>query len=201
MIKNAYFIVGPHGVGKTYAINELRKVIDLVHVDTGPIIRGIHRLSNSGLPLGKWIEKGEQAFGKDFSNYILCEEISKIIKDNHDEEIFITGNRTVAGINYIIDYFKIENPVIIYLDSPFYNLKENYDAREGDNNTAYNFDEIIRKELSSGLGALKEYVKEHPEFAMYIYREHNEDISPCDIYKASKQLKSSAQKQKVKEKK
>lgn len=36
---------------------------------------------------------------------------------------------------------------------------------------------------------------------MYIYREHNEDISPCDIYKASKQLKSSAQKQKVKEKK
>lgn len=38
------FIVGPHGVGKTYVVSNIKKVTDVQHIDLGPLIREAHKV-------------------------------------------------------------------------------------------------------------------------------------------------------------
>ena len=193
MLENVYFIVGPHGVGKTYFINEVRKERELLHLDTGPIIRDVHSRSKSSLPFGEWMKYGETCFGKDFSNIVLLKRMEQLLLENNynGQDLFITGNRTIAGINYMIEHLNISNPVIIYLDSSFENLKNNYETREQLSLSDKQFAEVINEEKKRGLADLKKYVLDNPDKCLYVYRENNEDVISDELIKKIRGFKNS----------
>ena len=72
-MKNVFFIVGPHGVGKTYVVSNIKKVTDVQHIDLGPLIREAHKVFAPGITFQEWIEKGEKQYGKNFTDIILKE--------------------------------------------------------------------------------------------------------------------------------
>lgn len=182
-MENVYFIVGPHGVGKTYLVNEIRKINeDVIHVDTGPLIREIHASSKSTLSLKEWVVQGENLFGVHFTDMMLSERIKHIVRDNYDKFIIITGNRSIEGIKFIVERFKIKQPSIIFLDAPFYILKNNYEEREKKGLSNIEFGNLIEDENRQGLQTLKNYVFENEEYCHYFYRESNSDITNEEIY-------------------
>ena len=67
-MKNVFFIVGPHGVGKTYVVSNIKKVTDVQHIDLGPLIREAHKVFAPGITFQEWIEKGEKQYGKNFTD-------------------------------------------------------------------------------------------------------------------------------------
>ncbi len=182
-MENVYFIVGPHGVGKTYLVNEIRKMNeDIIHVDTGPLIREIHASSKSSLSLREWVIQGENLFGDHFTDMMLAERIKYIVKDHYDSFIIITGNRSIEGIKYLVERFQIKQPSIIFLDAPFYSLKYNYEERERKGLNNIEFGDLIEDENRQGLRNLKNYVLDNEECCHYFYRENNNDITNEEIY-------------------
>lgn len=62
-----------------HTTNEIKEGMDILHFDLGPIIRRLHQESDPTIPLKDWIINGEQKYGSDFSNMVLCEELEKHI--------------------------------------------------------------------------------------------------------------------------
>ena len=79
-MKNVFFIVGPHGVGKTYVVSNIKKVTDVQHIDLGPLIREAHKVFAPGITFQEWIEKGEKQYGKNFTDIYNYRNSSYFIK-------------------------------------------------------------------------------------------------------------------------
>lgn len=79
-MENVFFIVGPHGVGKTYLVKEIKKGIDVLHIDLGPLIRKTHQVFSPNISLEQWIKEGEEKYGKNFTDIILCKHIERLTK-------------------------------------------------------------------------------------------------------------------------
>jgi len=183
--KNVYFIVGHHGIGKTFLIEQLSERFNLTHIDTGPLIRRVHKDQTNGrnIDIGEWVKLGESKYGKDFTNMIICKSIESTINNSENSLIFITGNRSLAGINYISRYFSFSSkPKIIYIDAPFRLLKENYVKREKKSLTNEEFKKILDKEVDSGLNDIRNYVLSNLDTCIYYYKEEN-DIYLYDTLK------------------
>lgn len=118
---NIYFVVGHRGVGKTFLLNRLSENLELIHIDTGPLMREAHiKDTNNETDIENWVKCGEDQFGANFTNYILCKEIDEKISETDDCPIFITGNRSLKGIEYIANHLEIADQIkIIYLDGSF----------------------------------------------------------------------------------
>lgn len=157
-MNNVFFIVGPHGVGKTYTVNSIKKVINVKHLDLGPLIRQAHQIFSPNTTMKEWIKEGEEKYGKNFTDIILCKQLQRSITDN-DEKIIITGSRSLEGIRFIENYFSIKNSQIIYLYSSFEKLKSNYEHREGVELTNEKFEKILQEDNKMGLQNLEEYAK------------------------------------------
>ena len=180
-MNNMYFIAGHHGVGKTFLVNELKKEIDLTHFDTGPMIRALYAKSNTDVSFKSWILAGEEKYGLDFTNQIICQEMKHNLK-NDTPNIVITGNRSLEGIMYISKYFFITLPSIIYLESPFDLLKTNYEARERIKLTDLEFEKKFLEEIKSGLYNIRDYVIEHQDTCLFVHKLNNDDKT-VDIVK------------------
>lgn len=179
MLKKIIFLAGPHGVGKTYTTNEIKKGMNILHFDLGPIIRSLHQRNAPDMKLRDWITVGEQRYGSDFSNAILCKEIERSLPENSSMAL-ITGSRSLEGMRYIINYFAIKNPVVIYLDANPSLLKQNYENREHCNVSDETFNGLLLDEQKMGLFKLREYVLTHPPNTFYVI---NQDNSPNAIKK------------------
>lgn len=160
-MKNVFFLVGPHGVGKTYTVTKLKELEQVEHIDLGPLIRQAHQVFAPNKTLGEWIEEGESKYGKNFTDIILCKQIERITKGKEAETTIITGSRSLNGIQYICNRFSIENSPIIYITAPFEQLKSNYERREKKNLTPNQFYQILQAEKEMGLEALEEYAKQN----------------------------------------
>lgn len=158
-MKNVFFIAGPHGSGKTYTVNQIKENMNLLHIDLGPLIREAHKKFSPDSSLDEWIKDGEKKYGKNFTNIILCKQIDRITKNSKQDLTVITGSRSLKGIKYIVDYFSINDPNIIYISAPFSQLKENYEKREGKILTQEKFEEILQDERKMGLNQIEEYSK------------------------------------------
>lgn len=76
--------------------------------------------TNNETDIENWVKCGEDQFGANFTNYILCKEIDEKISETDDCPIFITGNRSLKGIEYIANHLEIADQIkIIYLDGSF----------------------------------------------------------------------------------
>ena len=109
-MKNVFFIVGPHGVGKTYVVSNIKKVTDVQHIDLGPLIREAHKVFAPGITFQEWIEKGEKQYGKNFTDIILCKQIERLTGGEEKGITIITGSRSLEGIKFITDRFHIDRP-------------------------------------------------------------------------------------------
>ena len=167
------FVTGHHGVGKTHLVNSLKSEFDIQHFDTGPIIRELFSRSDCS-SIEKWTEVGEEQYGKDFTNQVLCEEMA-IRGIDYSRSIVITGNRSLNGIKYNSTYFGVSSPNIIYLDASFALLKQNYEAREKISLSSIEFARILDKEIAQGLNQLKGYVLDNKDDCLYNYKHGNED--------------------------
>lgn len=156
-MENVLFIVGPHGVGKTYIVNKIKEVTDVVHIDLGPLLREAHQVFAPYILFEEWIEKGELKYGKNFTDIILCKQIERLTKGKKCKMTIITGSRSLNGVKYISTRFKIEEPKVIYIDAPFAQLKQNYQKRENCSLTNIEFETLLQKDRKIGLDSLKEY--------------------------------------------
>lgn len=171
-MKNVFFIVGPHGVGKTYIVNNIKQIMNVKHLDLGPLIRQAHQVFAPNTTLKEWIQEGEKKYGKNFTDIILCKQIQRLINDNDDNVIF-TGSRSLEGIKFIEKYFSIKNPQIIYINGPFEQLKNNYEQREGKKITDEQFKIILQEEKEMGLQNLEEYAKKD---CIYLENDNTENF-------------------------
>lgn len=173
---NVYFIVGHHGIGKTYLLNQLSKSFKLLHIDTGPQIRSIYTKQTEGkISIGEWVSIGEELAGEDFTNIVLCQEIEESIRNINDCPIFITGNRSLDGIEYISKYFGFTGKAkIIYLDASFDLLKDNYETREKKDLSDGEFRVLLDKEIQAGLNDVRDYTISNLETCIYHYKKTND---------------------------
>lgn len=156
-MENVFFIVGPHGAGKTYIVNKIREATQIVHIDLGPLLREAHQVFEPNISFAKWIEEGEAKYGKNFTDIILCKQIERLTKGKESKKTIITGSRSLNGLQYISTKFKIEEPKVIYIDAPFEQLKQNYEKREKGSLTNAEFEALLQKDRNIGLDTLKEY--------------------------------------------
>lgn len=172
---NVYFIVGHHGIGKTYLLDELKKKFEILHIDTGPLIRKIYQEQTNGkITIAEWVKIKEAEYNNDFTNMVLCQYMEDDITNTNSIPIFITGNRSMDGIRYIANYFGFDGRIkIIYLDAPFTLLKTNYIGREKINITDEEFRKILDKEIQSGINNVKEYVLNNLDACWYCYKKDN----------------------------
>ena len=190
-----YFIVGPSGVGKTYFSKLVQEIYGLPIYDTGPILRKIHTESKTNKSFYEWVVQNEKIYGDNFAISIICENIKD--KFNPNEPSIIIGNRCLEGINYIIDYFKLTNYCIIYLDASYKCLKSNYEKRENINLS----DEIFKQKIDGGnkmgLTILKQFVLDNLNNNCYYYfKESNENLNYINIFKEISKLKNLTRKKK-----
>ena len=87
----------------------------------------------------------------------------------------IIGNRSLAGIDYIIDYFGITNYKICYIDGDYDLFCSNYNIREGLNLSREEFNKFIELENSMGIKDIEDFVKGNPDFGLYFYKKNNDD--------------------------
>lgn len=172
-MKNVFFIVGPHGVGKTYVVSNIKKVTDVQHIDLGPLIREAHKVFAPGITFQEWIEKGEKQYGKNFTDIILCKQIERLTGGEEKGITIITGSRSLEGIKFITDRFHIDRPRIMYITAPFEQLKSNYERREKLDLTDEQFRMILQAEKDMGLGRLEEYARQH---CLYLQNDNTDNF-------------------------
>lgn len=158
-MKNVFFLVGPHGVGKTYIASRMKELDSVTHIDLGPLIRQAHNVFSPDTSLGEWVEEGEKKYGPNFTDIILCKQIERVSKGKNENSTLITGSRSLGGIKFIADRFAIPSPQIIYITAPFTQLKSNYEQREKLHLSDEQFRSILQEEKDMGLEGLEEYAK------------------------------------------
>ena len=180
MLKKIIFIVGPHGVGKTYVTTQIRKELKALHLDLGPIIRRVHQEEEPQKTLLDWLHQGEEIYGSNFSDIVLCREINDAIRNHSEQVMLITGSRSIPGVEYILNTFSIKNYALIYLDAPKSLLKSNYEKRENIRLSHKEFEGILEAENKMGLKDLKRYISQNSLNSFYII---NKDNSPLLLKK------------------
>lgn len=170
-----FFVVGPSGVGKTFFAKKIGQKYNVSFFDTGPILRQYYSQQKVSVSFSEWIRSNENEYGDNFAISCICKSIQKTYRDN--SIIIITGNRCIDGINYMIDFFKIQKHFIIYLDANYKCIKGNIEKRENVKLNIEEFNSIINGDFSMGLGDLKQFVLSNPSKCFYIYKENNYDFN------------------------
>lgn len=177
-MKNVLFLVGPHASGKTYSTRELinrKELQDTIMIDTGPIMRKLHKESSPNTTIDMWVESLEKQHGKNITSKLISQEIGRIFAKTECNNCILIGFRSLKGIIYTIEELNIDNYNILYVDASFELLYKNYISREEKNITKPEFDVYIQDELNSGLGVLKNIALNNNQLIDYYYRESNED--------------------------
>lgn len=146
------FIVGPHGAGKTEVI---KSALDnkFAVIDTGPILRDIHRQERPDVNFKEWIELGERLRGSNFANEVLAVAIRSITKAiDHPSGIVVIGNRSVQGIDFLKQRLNPSDSRIVYVQAPKGILYIRFKDRERRKDmTLKEFDAILQEEMQMGL--------------------------------------------------
>ena len=173
------FLVGPHASGKTYSTKEVIKKMNLQNVkiiDTGPIMRGLHKESAPDKTIDSWIDELEKQHGKGITSELICNEIKKRIdKMNNDDYAIVIGFRTVDGLKHTIESLGLTDYNILYVEASFDLLYQNYCSREGNKKTREEFAKYLEEELQSGLGLLRTFALDNNSRIDYFYRTSNND--------------------------
>lgn len=168
-------MVGPHASGKTYSSREyIAKNKNIGMIDTGPIMRRIHKEMDPDISMGDWVKKLEVQYGKDITSQLISNEIGKIMSNDECDKFILIGFRTLEGIAFTIQHLNIEDFSILYVDATQELLYQNYLAREKKNISFEDFKNYLQNELNSGLTKLRKMAL-NGEMIDYYYRFSNDD--------------------------
>lgn len=162
------FLVGCHATGKSEIAKILNEEFNILHIETSEIVRNYKKSSYPGSSMNEWVNYINYSFGENYIDQILVDSIETKINLDYEnslsEEILITGNRSVSGVNYISQNLKSTfreitfNNIIIEVFSDeeiLYNRFKLRNREVGDNNIAYDeFLKIIKNEKESGINNL-----------------------------------------------
>ena len=186
------FLVGPHACGKTYSSTKYVEARDDVKmIDTGPIMRKLHKDNAHGISMGDWIKKLEFEYGKDITSKLILNEIEKVIINSNCNNFIIIGFRSIEGIFYVIEHLNLTDYEILYIDAPNELLYENFLKREREKISFREFKDYLDKELDSGLGKIKNEALLGSALVDYYYRNSNNDSFEykIDNYFKNKRIK------------
>lgn len=172
------FIVGPHASGKTFSTSQYiaeNNMRDVLSIDTGPIMRDLHKQSCNTNPIDKWVLDLEKEFGNNITSVLITNEIKKRIVESKKEKVALIGIRTIDTIKFVISRLDITDFNILYVDADVNLLYCNYLKREKKDISFAEFIEYLDKEQKSGLSALKELAKQKKIGFNYFYKITNDD--------------------------
>lgn len=174
-MEKVLFLVGPHASGKTYSSREyIEKNKNVKMIDTGPIMRELHKKNNPDITIGEWVKNLETRYGENITSQLISNEIAKIMYNNPDNKFILIGFRTLEGIEFTIKDLNIENFSILYVDGSPKLLYKNYLKRENKNISFEKFEEYLQDELNNGLLKLRDIALNY-DIVDYYYRFSNND--------------------------
>ncbi len=177
-MKNILFLVGPHASGKTFSTKELIKnheLVDTIMIDTGPIMRAIHKKDSPETSIDKWVSNIEKKYGKDATSKLITHEIEQILDSTSANNCILIGFRSLKGILYTIENLKLDSYSILYVDAPFELLYKNFMSRGEKEMSRTAFSAYLQEELATGLGVMKNMALNNSNLIDYYYRESNDD--------------------------
>ena len=186
------FLVGPHACGKNYSSTKyVEKRDDVEMIDTGPIMRKLHKDNAPEISMGDWIKKIEFEYGKDITSKLILNEIEKVIINSNCNNFIIIGFRSIEGIFYVIEHLNLTDYGILYIDAPDELLYENFLKREKKEISFREFKDYLVEEFNSGLRKIKDEALLEDALVDYYYRNSNSDIFECKIdnYFTNKKVK------------
>ena len=186
------FLVGPHACGKTYSSTKyVEKRDDVEMIDTGPIMRKLHKDNAPEISMVDWVKKIEFEYGKDITSKLILNEIEKVIINSNCNNFIIIGFRSIEGIFYVIEHLNLTDYGILYIDAPDELLYENFLKREKKEISFREFKDYLVEEFNSGLRKIKDEALLEDALVDYYYRNSNSDIFECKIdnYFTNKKVK------------
>jgi len=145
------FIVGHHNSGKS-TIATLLKKYGFLHVETGDIIREIHKEQDPEREFSEWISE-MNVKESDFLNNAILKKVNanleQIKKNPFLQDIVVTGNRQVEGIEFLCENVTEPNSnIVIYMET---NTEELYNRQLQRNDRiidALTFEKFINEYLA-----------------------------------------------------
>lgn len=198
-MRKVLFLVGPHASGKTYSSREyIAKKENIGMIDTGPIMRKIHKEMSLDTSMEDWVKKLEVQYGKNITSQLISNEICKIMSNDQCDKFILIGFRTLEGIAFTIQYLNIEDFSILYVDATQELLYQNYLAREKKNISFEDFKNYLQNELNSGLSKLREMAQKGNMMDYYCRFSNNDRfeekidsyLTGCEIKKLRKDPKN-----------
>ncbi len=154
------FITGPHNVGKTTLAKWLEN-FGFSQIETGNIVREQHGILSPDKDFYEWA-KEIQSSNPDFFNKCVLDAVEQKIKNynNLHQDIIITGNRQIDGIDYVCNQIsvKTKKPLIFYLDASEDELFRRHSMRKDGrhpNISKQEFKKYLSYDQSLGLEKIK----------------------------------------------
>lgn len=111
------FIVGPHDAGKTTIARYLNSV-GFLHVETSSIVKAKHREMAPNRNFGEWATEQNHYFDKYIAQAVVKLEQEIRRSNGRYQDIVVTGNRQIDGINYLINKVPpLRSNLIIYVEA------------------------------------------------------------------------------------
>lgn len=181
-----YYFCGHRGCGKNYLANQITEKLNIKTIDTGPIIRKAYKQFNKeNIGFGEWMKKNEIKYGKNFSNMLIC----KLVKIENGKDYIIIGYRSIEGIYYFNENFKVKEYSIFFIDGDYDLFRENYNKREKTNISDDEYRGIIEIEKKMGIDKLKEFVLDNNAIGTYYYKKENDKEIYDDVLRKIKNRK------------
>jgi dephospho-CoA kinase len=163
------FIAGYHASGKSVLAKHLEDHFGLLHIETSAIVRSYKEQDNPGASMKEWAQGKELQYGKYFFDELILATIKDVYRDRLSEgsspqDIVITGNRSLSGIQYLAEHLEgINNQSarIIAVKSTDEDLYDRYRERnrmEGDSEMSLDeFRKLMNDERDTGIEEIFRY--------------------------------------------
>lgn len=168
------FIIGHHGVGKTYLMNSYVDDDSIYTFDAGPFLRRKKEVEAPKMSMGDWVDELETKYGYFATTELMAKEIGTNIKEHNYKVLLIFGFRHLDCIERLIEILRIDNWKVVYLDAEFHLIKQNYENRENIKISDKTFERELEEENKWGLGELREWVENNPLKAVKLYKKEND---------------------------
>lgn len=154
------FLTGPHGSGKTESAKFLTG-LGFASIDLGPMLRSIHRQKGSALSFGEWIGRGEELFGKDFTDSLLAQELKNlrmVVEVSRYLDIVVVGSRSRKGFEYLASAVPQVNGYgnrLVFIDGSFEALYYRYGLRQQRSISTADFQKLLDADVALGIESLR----------------------------------------------
>lgn len=160
IIQPMLFIAGPHDAGKTTIASHLSN-LGFLHIETSSIVKAKHKEMAPDRNFGEWANEQNHYFDKYIAQAVVRAEQEIKRSNGKYQDIVVTGNRQVDGINYLINKVPpLRSNLIMYVEADEVTLFDRHMSRPDraiPRLTLQRFrDEILAYDQKMGVEKIKE---------------------------------------------